>query len=94
MSDKDKAKDNSQTPEITRRATFKLATAVAAFGTALGMRANSARAEEKGTTKEGSAKLKLDPPPSKREGRADDKHKDKGSAKYKEEGSGYIKKGK
>jgi hypothetical protein len=47
MSDKDRAKDDAQTPEITRRATFKLATAVAAFGAALGMRATSARAEGK-----------------------------------------------
>jgi hypothetical protein len=45
MGDKDRAKDDSQTPEITRRATFKLATAVAAFGAALGMRATSAQAK-------------------------------------------------
>jgi hypothetical protein len=88
MSDKDRAKDDSQSPEITRRATFKLATTVAAFGAALGMRATSARAEGKVEIKgqserkgEHIAKGVLTTRDGKSEGRST----------IKQEGSGYIK---
>ena len=90
MADNEQTKGNSQTPEITRRATFKLATAVAAFGAAMGIRANSARAEGKVAIKESRANKKLDN--MKGEGSARAKHKDEmDRAKYKEEGSGYLK---
>lgn len=86
MSDKDKAKDDSRTPEITRRATFKLATTVAAFGAALGMRATSARAE-------GKVEIKGE---SERKGEHIAKGslrdtKGEGRSTIKQEGSGYIK---
>jgi hypothetical protein len=97
MSDQDKAKGKS---EITRRATFKLATAVAAFGAAMGMRANSAGAEgihvSKGSLKEssgtGNATVTI------KQGSAKDssskmKFKMEGSDKSRQEGSSYLKKG-
>lgn len=66
MSDKDSGNDKLPKADITRRTIFTLATAVATFGVAMGMRATSARAESglflKGTSSktknEGSTHLK------------------------------------
>ena len=83
MSDQDRTKDNLPKQDITRRATLKLATAVAAFGAAMGMRANSARAEGKVAIKEGSAKLKMTD--TKSEGSFTDKQmrsKQEGGSRY------------
>jgi hypothetical protein len=78
MSDQDETKDDLSKQDITRRATFRLATAVAAFGVALGVRASTASAAQ------ADMFLKLEPKKNKGGGKTEKQEyikKDKGQEK-------------